>query len=315
MFGYVNVNQPELRLREYDRYRGFYCGLCRSMKENYGIHSRLSLSYDITFLVLLLTSLYEPETTARHFRCPIHPVGKRLMLQNRFSDYGADMNLLCAWYLTEDKLLDADSVKDKVTGNGLSVLYRQAFKKLKLKYPGKTKRIEAWLKELHQLEADGCDDLDRMAGLSGRITAELFAPRQDEWTAELKAIGFHLGKFIYLMDAWEDIEKDLRSGAYNPLLSIYNREKEAASQYNKEKDTVSPYTKEKDTISRQDDPAFMEGFDNICRQYMTIVMGECAAHFERLPLIEDVEILRNILYSGIWTRFELIRQKRSIDAV
>lgn len=284
MFGYVNVNQPELKLREYDRYRGFYCGLCRSLKEIYGVHSRLSLSYDITFLVILLTSLYEPETSSRYFRCPAHPVSKRLMLQNQFSDYGADMNLLCAWYLAEDRLLDAQNVKDKVTGSGLSLLYHQAFQKLKIKYPGKTERIEGWLKELHRLEAEGCNDLDRMSGLSGQITAELFTPRQDEWTRELSAIGFHLGKFIYLMDAWEDIEKDLKSGTYNPLLSIYNREGAG------------------------------EGFDAVCQQYMTLIMGECAAHFERLPLIEDVDILRNILYSGIWTRFELIRQKRAINS-
>lgn len=281
MFGYINVNQPELKIREYTRYRGFYCGLCRSLYKNYGISSRLSLSYDTTFLVMLLTSLYEPETEEKVVRCPAHPIHKHLELSNKFSDYGADMNLLCTWYTAEDNILDAGNIKEKLAGNGLSALYHKSFKKLKLKYPGKITRMEAWLKELHQLESENCTDLDKMSALTGHIISEIFTPRQDEWTSTLQAIGFYLGKFIYLMDAWEDIEKDKEAGAYNPLLPLYDRE-----------------------ASR---------FDETCRSYMTMIMADCAAHFERLPLIEDAEILRNIIYSGIWTRYELVSRKRSSE--
>ena len=282
MFGYININQPELKIREYTRYRGFYCGLCRSLYENYGITSRLSLSYDITFLVMLLTSLYEPETQESFDRCPAHPIHKHLELRNKFSDYGADMNLLCTWYMTEDNILDAKNTKEKLTGNSLSILYHRSFKKLKLKYPGKVERIEELLRQLHQLEAENCTDLDRVAGISGHIIAEIFSPRQDEWTQPLRTIGFYLGKFIYLMDAWEDIEKDEKAGNYNPLLSIYNKED-----------------------SQQ--------FNETCLSYMNMVMAECATQFERLPLIEDAEILRNIIYSGIWTRYELVLSKRSSE--
>lgn len=282
MFGYVNVNQPELKIREYTRYRGFYCGLCRSLKDNYGIRSRLSLSYDMTFLVMLLTSLYEPDTQEKHVSCALHPLQKHLELRNRFSDYGADMNMLCTLYTAQDNILDAGSLKEKAVGNGLSALYRKAFKKLKLKYPGKIERMERWLARLHELEAENCTDLDTMSGLSGYIIAEIFTPGNDEWTDELTALGFYLGKFIYLMDAWEDIEKDQAEGKYNPLLLIYNKEDS-------------------------------NHFNEICRSYMTVVMADCATHFERLPLIEDVEILRNIIYSGIWTRYELILNKRSSE--
>lgn len=282
MFGYVNVNQPELKIREYTRYRGFYCGLCRSLKDNYGIRSRLSLSYDMTFLVMLLTSLYEPDTQEKHVSCALHPLQKHLELRNRFSDYGADMNMLCTLYMAQDNILDAGSFKEKAVGNGLSALYRKAFKKLKLKYPGKIERMEHWLARLHELEAESCTDLDTMSGLSGHIIAEIFTPRNDEWTDELTALGFYLGKFIYLMDAWEDIEKDQAEGKYNPLLPIYNKEDS-------------------------------DHFNEICRSFMTVVMADCAAHFERLPLIEDVEILRNIIYSGIWTRYELTLNKRNSD--
>jgi hypothetical protein len=282
MFGYVNVNQPELKIREYARYRGFYCGLCRSLKDNYGISSRLSLSYDTTFLVMLLTSLYEPDTSEHQVRCPLHPLHKHLELRNRYSDYGADMNLLCTWYTAQDNILDASNTREKLTGNGLFALYHRAFNKLKLKYPGKVERMESWITTLHELEVQNCTDLDRMSGLSGHIISEIFTPRQDEWTSELSELGFFLGKFIYLMDAWEDVEKDKKAGSYNPLLPLYEKEDS-------------------------------EHFNEICHSYMTLVMADCANHFERLPLVEDVEILRNIIYSGIWNRYELILNKRSSE--
>ena len=276
MFGYVNVNQQELKIREYARYRGFYCGLCRSLKENYGISSRLSLSYDTTFLVMLLTSLYEPETRESRVHCTLHPLHRHLELRNRFSDFGADMNMLCTWYLAQDNILDADSMKEKLTGSGLFALYRKAFRKLKLKYPGKTERMEALLSQLHKLEAEGCTDLDRMSGLSGRIISEIFTPRNDEWTDELTAVGFYLGKFIYLCDCYEDVERDIRKNNYNPLIPRRTNETFAAD----------------------------------CEQMLSDMMARAAQAFERLPLIEDAEIMRNILYSGIWLRFEDASERR-----
>lgn len=284
MFGYITTNQPELKIREYVRYRGFYCGLCRSLYHNFGISSRLSLTYDMTFLVMLLTSLYEPETQEKQTRCPLHPVKKHLELSNCFSDYGADMNMLCTWYLTKDKILDAADIKDKVTGNSLSVLYRKSFKKLKIKYPEKIKSIEALLKKLHKLETEGSTDLDQLSTLSGHITEEFFSYKSDEWNSSLRAIGFYLGKFIYIMDAWEDVEKDKKSGSFNPLIKLYSENE----------------------VSK-------ENFDTICRSHMNMVMSECASLFERLPLIEDAEILRNIIYMGVWTRYELVRNKRSSE--
>ena len=280
MFGYVNINQPELKIREYDRYRGYYCGLCRSLKQNYGITSRLSLSYDITFLMILLTSLYEPETSEKRVRCPFHPVHRHLELQNRLSDYCADMNILLTWYLSEDRRMDADTFRDKIAGSGLLLLYKRAFEKIKRTYPEKIAQIENSLCTLHQLEKENCQDLDSLSALSGQIVSEIFVPCPDEWADTLRGIGFHLGQFIYLMDAWEDVENDIRTGNFNPLLSIYNNETSA------------------------------ESFDEICRSYMTMVMADCARYFERLPLIEDAELLRNILYSGLWTRYEQIQSRR-----
>ena len=106
--------------------------------------------------------------------------------------------------------------------------------------------------------------------------AELFAYKIDEWEASLRKIGFYLGKFIYLMDAYEDIEKDLKEKNYNPFLNRYEE----------------------------------EDFQENCRMILTMMMAECSKEFEKLPIIQHVEILRNIIYSGVWCRFETVSKNR-----
>ena len=94
MFGYIVVNKPEMKFREFDVYQSYYCGLCKSLKDNYGKMGQITLSYDMTFLALLLTSLYEPETVSGYRRCAVHPAKKHFYRQNEFTDYAADMNIL-----------------------------------------------------------------------------------------------------------------------------------------------------------------------------------------------------------------------------
>ena len=133
------------------------------------------------------------------------------------------------------------------------------------------------LKKLSILEAKNEQNLDLMAGLFGEIMAELFAYRDDEWENSLRHIGFFLGKFIYLLDAYEDIEKDLLTGNYNPL-----------------------------KVAFAESPNFAED----CRQLLTMMIAECCREFEKLPILLHADILRNILYSGVWCRFIQITNQR-----
>ena len=119
-----------------------------------------------------------------------------------------------------------------------------------------------------------------MAGLFGKIMAEIFAYKQDEWETSLRKLGFFLGKFIYLMDAFEDIDDDLANGCYNPLREVCGR----------------------------------ADFNNYCKQILTMMIAECSREFEKLPILTHAEILRNILYSGVWSRYEAVCQKRTQKA-
>lgn len=272
MFGYVIVNKGDLKFREFDIYHSYYCGLCRSLKERYGVKGQLSLSYDMTFLVMLLTGLYEPKIREKCTGCVVHPLGKQLTRRNEFTDYGADMNVLFTCYKCRDDWEDEKKFLKLAYGK----LMKGSFKVIGRRYGEKMKRIDSLMRRISKEEQSGTEDIDRMAGLFGEVMGEIFAVRSDEWEDSLRNLGNYLGKYIYILDAYEDIEGDLKSNRYNPL---------------------------KDRYEHPD-------FDEEIRAILTMMMTECCREFEKLPILDNVEILRNILYSGIWYRYEAVRQKR-----
>ncbi|MBQ4563217.1 MAG: hypothetical protein IJA58_01905 [Lachnospiraceae bacterium] len=273
MFGYITVNRPEMKVKEFERYRSFYCGLCHELRAVYGPIGQATLTYDMTFLVILLTGLYEPETKESECRCLVHPVGKHRVSVNEFSRYGAEMNLLLAYYNSLDKWND----EKKVYGLTAARVLKRKCRAIEKKYPRQAKAVRQSLEKLAQIEGGKEATIDEAARCTGELLAELFAYREDMWAETLRRVGFYLGKFIYLCDAWEDLEKDLEKGLFNP----FNRLKDE------------------------------EDFEKQCASILTSMMAECAMEFEKLPIVEEIEILRNILYSGVWMRYDAtLHEKR-----
>lgn len=276
MFGYIAINKAEMKFKDYDMYHSYYCGLCKRLKECYGIRGQVTLSYDMTFLIVLLTGLYEPETKLEAVNCIAHPLEKHAARTNAFTDYAAAVNLILSYYKCKDDWEDEHKRKSHLGAK----LLKSKMKGIQQTYPDKVAAVSKNLKRLSILEQENEHDLDLMAGLFGNIMAELFAVRQDEWEPSLRKIGFFLGKFIYLMDAYEDVEKDIRSGNYNPFKEGF-----------------------------QNTDRFAEG----CKQLLTLMMSECSREFEKLPILLHADILRNILYSGVWCRYTEVTARR-LDA-
>lgn len=272
MFGYVYANKMELKLRELEQYRAYYCGLCRILREKYSIAGQMTLSYDMTFLVILLTGLYEPESEDGKMRCIPHPVKKHRYIANEYTEYAADMNILLTYY----KELDDWDDEKKINGLLASAIFKKNAHKVSLRYSEKASKIEQYLKELREHEKMKDTDIDTMSGIFGKIMSVIFAMREDEWSDTLRKTGFYLGKYIYIMDAYDDIEKDIKNNSYNPFVDRYTQ----------------------------------DGFDEYIKSILLAMMSECARYFERLPILNDAEILRNILYSGVWCRYEAILHKR-----
>ena len=290
MFGYVTVNRPELKVKELELYRSYYCGLCAELHRRYGRKGQLLLSYDCTFLLLLLTGTYEPEETEKLGRCIVHPAIVHRETSNRFTQYAADMNVLLAWLKAADDWRDERKQSAKL----LAMLLRRDYLKIRERYPRQEKAVRENIQALYREErreqrsaasfegqagsekvAQILARIDKTAGYTGRFLGELCVVREDRWAEDLRGTGFYLGKFIYLIDAYDDLEEDRKKGNYNVLLQLQR--------------------------------ALPESFEDYVRQILLDTAACCCRVFERLPIVKDVELLRNILYSGIWVRFHQIR--------
>jgi hypothetical protein len=268
----VLAHKPELKMREYYKYKAYYCGLCKVLRDKYGFLGQVTLTYDMTFLVILLTSLYESPTTQAENRCVVHPLKKQKMLYNEITEYAADMNIILTYY----KLLDDwHDEKNPVSLVGLRAM-RGTFLKLKEKYPKKCEIIHKCLGLLQKCEEQDEANIDVVSRYFGKLMSELFVFKNDVWERTLRQMGFYLGKFIYILDAYDDIDEDIKEKNYNPLIHIYT----------------------------------CEDFEQRCEEMMNYVLAECTHEFEKLPCVDDVEILRNILYAGVWDKFDKKRKEK-----
>lgn len=270
LFGYVTVDPATLPKEALERYRGFYCGLCRTLKKRHGDLSRATLSNDMTFLLILLNSLYEPEETVTESLCALRP-GKVRSLETEFSGYVADMNVVLAYHKCMDNWEDDHSPAGLLQAR----LLREAYGRAKKTYPDKCGAIADTLRRIGELEKQNAP-ADSLANETGRMLGEIYAARGDYWAGTLRTMGEALGRFIYLMDAYEDLPADLRRKRFNPLVALRREEQ----------------------------------YELVCKDSLSMLIAEATGAYELLPLQKDVDILRNILYAGIWTRYARIRDKR-----
>lgn len=296
MFGYVTICEPELKMKDWRKYRAYYCGLCKTLRERHGHLGQMTLSYDMTFAVILLTSLYESEPTVSEHRCKTHPLKKQKMLQNEMTEYCADMNVLLTYYHMKDNWED----EKKFSGLAGAAALKGKAENIAQRYPRQSRVILQELKNLAAYEAADSQNIDEPAGCFGRLMAELFVYREDAWEKTLREIGFFLGKFIYIMDAYEDLEKDMQEGCYNPLRKLYEENHGKTAP-----DESKAGSKEQESVSRMADV-----YDTRCYEMLCMMIAETSAAFEKLPCLWDEDILRNILYAGVWAKFQKLCEKK-----
>lgn len=231
------------------------------------------------------------------------------MLSSSYTDYVADMNVVLAYFKARDDWHDDKNIiklafssilkrkyksfskknsradsrigsvsstasnygSESVSGTEFDTQIESDFcdKSESILYKEKVELISRYLDELQQYEETGETNIDLVAGSFGKIMSVLFTPKDDQWAPILSRMGFFLGKFIYILDAYKDLEKDLKKGSYNPFKNIC-----------------------KD-----------EDFDDRIKQMLTMMMAACSKEFEFLPILDNANILRNILYAGVWTKY------------
>jgi len=271
MFGFIIPHLQALTEPERERYRGCYCGLCQTLARRHSWIGKMTLNYDMTFLVLLLSSLYEPQESYGYDRCGIYPQKKHRIWCNKFTDYAADMTIALSYY----KCLDDWRDEHRLPRLGYAKMLEPHYRKTMLQYPRQYAGIEKCFAELGELEKSGCSLPDATTNLFGQLMGSLFAyDKDDHWAEPLERTGAALGKFIYVMDACLDLESDKKHGRYNPLLSCANA-----------------------------------GMNGETYELLTMLIGDCTFEFEKLPLVQDMAIMRNVLYSGVWQKYQIAAQK------
>lgn len=276
MFGFVVADTKALSEDQLLRYRGAYCGLCRTLNERHGIASRLTLNYDMTFLILLLNSMYEPEEHNSDGKCLLHPIHGRSWWRSKYSDYAADMNIALAYYNSVDDWADDKNVLALAEMKALE----PALNEIRDLWPRQISSVERCIDKLRVIEQENAPDPDLAANCFGTMMGDLFACEEDPvWGIHFRSFGEALGRFVYMMDACIDFEKDRKHHSYNPLSFLY--------------------------------PEGMEEEEKL--QLLKMLISECTSEFEKLPLVKDVDILRSVLYSGVWTQYAMKQRKEKGD--
>lgn len=277
MFGYVNVYKDELKICEYNQFRAYYCGLCKAIGRLCSQPARLGLSYDMTFLAILLSSLNPDCIETEKKQCIAHPFTKRLdVIGDAAIDYAAYMSVLLAYLKFFDDWQDERSPK----ALGLMALHWRAVRRAKKRYINEYKKIQNLLARLSRLEKENSTELDAAADCFAEILSVLFTPeftQNEDQKRILSWLGYNTGRWIYIIDAFADLEEDEKRGSYNPLVARGYTGKKALAQ---EMEVTLTYT-----------------------------LHNIAASYELLKVYKNDEILRNILYLGLKTKQDAVLNK------
>ena len=282
MFGYVRVNKPELKVKEYELYEATYCGLCRSMGKCTGQCSRMTLSYDFAFLALIRVNLAGARTHFGMKRCMAHPIKKKhYMVNNPSLEYCAGAAALLNYHKIADDLSDERGAK-KLKARLAFPMVKRARKKA-LKMPELSEldgKIAENLRRLSSLEAEKKATVNEPAEIFGQILGDIMSYGLDGADAKVAySLGLAVGKWIYIADALDDWEDDARKNRYNPFALLY----------------------EKPSPTAED----LEGIKIALTN--ELVAAEAAMDLMKItsPTIES--IISNILYLGLPERIDAIR--------
>lgn len=227
MFGYIRIHKDELKIKDYNLFKAYYCGVCQTIKNEYGFPARYFLSYDAAFLALMLSSVSPEPISVKPIRCLANPMVRRPAAEkDSILFYAASVNVLLVWF----KLID-----DWKDNHSLRALFLMPFmvgkrNKARKRFPELYKKMETSLAELSALERAGCEITDQVAGVFGRLMEDIFDAdliQSEEKRRILSRCGYLLGRFIYILDAWSDKDEDEKKKAYNPFLVSGGQEPDA----------------------------------------------------------------------------------------
>ncbi len=220
MFGYIRPFKPEMRIKEYETYRSFYCSMCKKLGKNYGVFARFTLNYEFVFLSLLYSSLKNEDFLVKAGRCPFNPAKtcNYCTTEGKALDFSSSAAVMLLYYKLLDNIRDEKGIK-KLFFLTIKPFFKSKHKKAVLKYPELDKLFFEYDEKQQSIEREGISDIDIAAEPTAKMLGRLLKMCSDNEKNKLplERLGYCLGRYIYILDAVSDLEKDKKSGAYNPL--------------------------------------------------------------------------------------------------
>lgn len=275
MFGYIRIAKPELKVREYELYKAVYCTLCKRLGKNYGLLSRLTLSYDFTFLALLKMSMTDGCDNFHQKRCAFNPLKKCNYCDNDIAtEMPAAAAMIMLYYKIKDNIADEKGFK-KLFYLLLKPVFSGARKKAKMRYPEIEDIVKRLMDKQFLLEKNGCKNIDEACDPTATALSEILMLCSNDTNQKrvLSRLGYCLGRYIYMLDAACDLEEDKIKNRYNVL----NR-KEISDTNEYIKSEIYP------------------------KLYFCI--NEASKAFELLDIKKYKNILGNIIYLGLEDTFK-----------
>jgi len=286
MFGYVTPCKMELKIKDFEKFKAYYCGLCKSIKNNIGNLPRFSLNYDMTFLAILLDSMSETRSIYIKQHCLIHPVKKKLIIvDNSAIAYSAYFNTILSYYKLIDNFNDDKSLKSKVLSMSLKTYINNYPENIK----SKQESVENKLNELYKVEASPKGiNFDEISHPFADLTGYILFSYLDYENHELYRLGYNLGKWIYIIDAFDDLEKDMKQNKFNAIEAVLNKNNLPFKEFNEEiKDRVD----------------FV----------LTTCAEQCLHYLNKLPLKKNEDLLYNILQYGLMEKMDKVFKRSCCD--
>lgn len=270
MFGYLQPYKDELKVKEYELYKSVYCGLCRQLGKSYGIISRLTLSYDCTILAMLSLSLKNEKSCVTKGRCVCSPMKKCLYCSGSGDSFkfAAAVSVITAYYKLHDTAEDSKFFK-KIFAKLLKLIFSRNHKKAAADYPSVENAVKKMM-ENQRLAENENGSIDKSADSTAKMLSELCAMLSDDIKQKkvLEVFGYYLGRWIYLIDAADDIEKDIKNNNFNPFKNRYKSS------------DIKPLM-------------------NYCNDVLNMTVSQITAAYNLLDIDGYKEILDNVIYNGI----------------
>lgn len=278
MFGYVSVDKPNIRMKDFALYRAHYCGLCKSIgKKTCSQCMRFTVNYDIAFLSLVAHNYAKLTPAIKEERCIAHPLGRKfpVVQNNRVQEKIVDVNTVLGYYKVNDDVLDGGGLKYRLA----RAFLRPKFRKAEARTGELSKAVAEHYRALRKLEEGRCQNVDLLAETFAGTMVAIARETLDRCDGIAEEMFFHLGKWIYMIDAYDDLERDRKQQKFNPYL-------------------LAEAERGKESVAETARFAMLEEIDKIVKAYdgMDITVSEGP--------------LSNIIYLGLRQRTETVLDRR-----